>query len=492
VVILSVAVVTTARTPPSFTSEAKIYVRIGKESVGLDPTATTGQFVPIQESRAQEINSVADLLRSQSVLAGVVDEIGTDAFVGGGPGLLASAGKILEPINLNPFRVHSAREAAIRQLANGLRVEYTRQSSIVTLTNEADSPELAQQVLECLIKVAREKHIRVNRTEGSRVFFEEQADLLRQALETAEQAMLAFKNEQSLADPDQQRQIYLEQIGKLQADLLQAQSERAAAEAEVLAMQRSIKGLDGGEFLETTSGMPLRAASDMRANLYALELKEKEYSSKYTEHHFLLKQIREQIAEARNALANELKDPQVIKGISESKGGLEQVIFQRTALAASLQAKVESLQQQLKETEQRMEQLNQNEVEFSRLQRAVDLAAANHLTYAEKLEQARIDEALWQDNISNINVLQEPTLSETPTSPRVKLNLAVGLFLAIVAALAFPISASGQPASRRPRPQPTQPSMVRAAADRVAEPTDAPEGQVERDPDNQYASTAPR
>ena len=44
--------------PRTYRSEAKLLVRLGPETVGLDPTITVGQTVSVQESREGEINSI--------------------------------------------------------------------------------------------------------------------------------------------------------------------------------------------------------------------------------------------------------------------------------------------------------------------------------------------------------------------------------------------------------------------------------------------------
>ena len=51
--------------PRKYQSEAKLFVRLGRESVTLDPTATTGQTVAVNESRTSEINSVLEILKSR-------------------------------------------------------------------------------------------------------------------------------------------------------------------------------------------------------------------------------------------------------------------------------------------------------------------------------------------------------------------------------------------------------------------------------------------
>ena len=64
-----------------YRSEAKLLVRFGRESVGLDPTATTGQTISIGQSRESEINSELEILKSRELAERVVDKIGPKAFL---------------------------------------------------------------------------------------------------------------------------------------------------------------------------------------------------------------------------------------------------------------------------------------------------------------------------------------------------------------------------------------------------------------------------
>ena len=51
--------------PEIYRSDAKLMVRIGRESVTLDPTATTGQVIAVGPSRESEINSEMEILKSR-------------------------------------------------------------------------------------------------------------------------------------------------------------------------------------------------------------------------------------------------------------------------------------------------------------------------------------------------------------------------------------------------------------------------------------------
>jgi capsular polysaccharide biosynthesis protein len=79
-----------------------------------------------------------------------------------------------------------------------------------------------------------------------------------------------------------------------------------------------------------------------------------------------------------------------------------------------------------------METLNGNEMRIAQKQRDIQILEGSYRKYADSLEQARIDESLERQRISNINIAEAPTLNHEPVRPRALLTLmlgfAVGLF----------------------------------------------------------------
>ena len=63
--------------PKKYTSEAKLFVRVGRGSASLDPSVV-GKTISIQESRESEMNSIVDMLGSRGLAEKVVDKIGAD------------------------------------------------------------------------------------------------------------------------------------------------------------------------------------------------------------------------------------------------------------------------------------------------------------------------------------------------------------------------------------------------------------------------------
>jgi uncharacterized protein involved in exopolysaccharide biosynthesis len=77
-----------------------------------------------------------------------------------------------------------------------------------------------------------------------------------------------------------------------------------------------------------------------------------------------------------------------------------------------------------------LEQLNTYEVEIQQLDRTATLARTNFFGYADKLEQARVDEELDHERITNVAIAQDPTFAERPVSPSKLIVAALTLLLA--------------------------------------------------------------
>ena len=79
--VVTVVTVGTLVASSIYQSEAKLLIRVGRESVSLDPTASTGQVISIGQQRETEIKSELEILKSQDLIEKVVDAIGPATFL---------------------------------------------------------------------------------------------------------------------------------------------------------------------------------------------------------------------------------------------------------------------------------------------------------------------------------------------------------------------------------------------------------------------------
>ncbi|MGE0695492.1 MAG: GumC family protein [Pirellulales bacterium] len=419
--------------PRTYKSDARLFVRLGKESVGLDPTAALQQTVSVNDSRESEINSVVELLRSRAVLDDVVKRLGADEILGTQPGESTSWLQMVKaPADIARTWLYGnigAEERAVARLEKAITIGAPRRSNVVLVSAQARDPQLAQRILQALIESYTEQHVDANRTEGSHAFFVTQSDLLQEQLRRANEEVRDARNASSLVSIDGERQNVQSQATSIEAAILANQRDLAASDARIAALKRQLEELPHDLVAEQTAGLPNQAADAMRNELYRLQIEEKDISSRFTSLHPSVIAIRRQVAETQK-IFDEQQDSrsQTTRRPSVVHQHVQTELSTATALAASQRAAAASLEQQFDAVRSRMRSLNDNEFRIAELSRKAELLETTYRTYVRNREQARIDQELASGRISNINVVQPATIVAKPSSPRVMLTLAMGLF----------------------------------------------------------------
>ena len=438
-----------------YRSNAKLLVRLGRESVTLDPTAATGQIIQINQSRKSEINSELEILKSRELLEKVVDSIGVKAFfkypgedlsaedttrrtirvirrevrnaVKGARNLLERS-DLVEPL--------SDRDKVVLGLMKNLEFETMKDSSIIRISYEAKNPKLAQEVIAKLIDLYLEKHIAVHQTPGSYQFFVQQSDHLRDKLVQSENEFRNLKNETGISSLAEQRQVLLNRIGVLELEIDHTDAALATSRANIQALQKALAKVPETMVTGETTGFTNYAADAMRGELYKLQLDRLNLLTNFTKKSRMVQAIQQEIAEAQALLdKEEAVRTQVTRGLNISHQQLELALLTEQVTLSSLQAKVKARKKQFADARTQLKTLNDAEVGIMRLTREIRTQEANYQKYSENLEQARIDHAMEADKISNISVVQPATLPIKPVRPRKLLNLALGLFLSIFGAI---------------------------------------------------------
>jgi polysaccharide biosynthesis protein PslE len=496
--------------PRSYISEAKLFVRVGRETVTLDPTATTGQTIAVYEARETELNSLLDVMSSRAVREMVVDRMGTGVVLGHLPVPLDDPNQ--PPIAVNPDRDNGqafissffppefrqftkggkrdqrattrkpatrpraatpvasqsnkpvppagnddsdspstqavdrsdskARELAIQSLAKIVRVNVGKKSGVVTLEARAESPELAQRILRTTLDCFLVQHLRINRNPGSHRFFLEQVDLTRKDLEGATNSLRDVKNRLGVVSVEGHRKLVQDRMAQLETARLDAETSLAAGRASVAELTRSIQNFPATLVSAETTGSPNDATDRARQQLQDLELRERDLLVKYTISHPAVAAIRDQADRARSILEERRTDgrSQRTQGINPAAQQMQLRLAEEESKVAALEARVVALRDKSVTLRDELETLNANEAEIQQLEKKVEISQASLKSHTEKLEQARIDQALEDGRISNVNVVQPASYSETPASPSAKLVFLLGGVLAVCNGFGLPFA----------------------------------------------------
>jgi uncharacterized protein involved in exopolysaccharide biosynthesis len=456
--------------PPLYRSEAKVYVRLGRESATVDPTAAAGQLMSTSDWRVFEINSILELLSSEELKRRVIEEVGADRILGHGTSKKWSLGDglaFLNPVHLNPLQSYSQVEDAVEYLERKLDIETTKNSNVVSLRSEAKSSELARDILKALIAAAQGSHLRVKQSQGSEGFFADQLEQSHQQLRAAEEQLRSYRTKTGIVDFVSQRDLLLAQVSALEQQLRGNEAELAGERKGLEACEQLRGSTERMVVVEEKTGQPQTAYDGMRQQLYSLQITQQALQSRLTNDHVLLKQIADQIEESKKSLAQEPDKKQVTLGMNATYQSLDTRMSAAQTTSASLDAKCSTLRRQLEAARAEVDKLLVHHTELAELERSVTIAEDRYRTYAKQFEQTRVDGALQLEKISNINVLQPPTLVATPVRPDPRLTLPAGVLLGVLAAV-FVVF-------RRPAAQAAIPIV------RIAEPSTAEELADSRD-----------
>jgi uncharacterized protein involved in exopolysaccharide biosynthesis len=426
---IAAAGVATKLSTPSYRSQAKLYVRLGRENATLEPTATLGHepVVALPASRDAEVNAAQSLLSGQPLLEKVVERLGVGVL----------KGELPEPGAPPPESTPKQRYEVAREMGKRLNVEVVKRSNVLQVSYEGASPDAARAVVAELVDQYLEMHVRLNRGQGAYQFLVEQVERSRKGVEATEGRLAELKERTGVFVPEAQRLLMLTRIGKLEDDLMQAEAAGAAASAEVKVLQARLDRISPTQVTGKT-GMPDQAADTLRTRLAELRVKHKGLAGRYSENHPDVRQVSREIREAEALLDAGQKDrKQVTEGPNRVHEEAVLALARQLPLFDGHKARAELLHRQVAGQRKALADLDRGGVEFARLQRDLDRETAQHRKYAESLEQAQLDRQMQASRLSSVSVAEPATWEPLPVRPSLLRNLALGLAFGLCGGLAL-------------------------------------------------------
>ena len=457
----TVVVAGTWMMPRTYYSEARLFVRFGRENQ-VDPTAAGGQLVSLYESRESEINSLLEILRSQSILDRVVAELGPQTILGrqsparretgaqadAGPSAKSdprAAGESPPRPSAtgapppSPSRDH---QRAVKKLQRDVTVAAPRKSHIITVGCRASSPVLAQRIVEKLIEVYQEEHVRVHRFPASCEFFQQQADRSLAAWQQAAQRLRQLKDELGIVTLEARQQTLQAELASLDSQRTTVQADLKTAQAKVAALEALLQNLPPRLVTQKVDS-PSAAFDGMRQTLYQLEAQEQDLAARMQDSHPRLTVVRDQIATLRAILRQQPDErAQTTEAINPAWQTIQTALLNERALVESLTAREAALVAAEKRLRGDLEELNRQAITLQTLQQEAALAEAQHREYAQRLEQARISQMLDQERITSLSLVQPASFPAFPNSPRRMAVLVIGLVASILTAMVAMLGAA--------------------------------------------------
>jgi uncharacterized protein involved in exopolysaccharide biosynthesis len=373
----------------------------------VDAPMTAEQNAPVDLARMvvteEELNSEVELLKDEEVLRKVVE--GTDLAR---PDWL----HFLRPWDTDDKKL----QRAVRRLAKKIEVEPVKKTNLINVSYASSDPSRAANVLQMLANVYREKHVEVYRPTGGVRFFEQQSGESRLQLDEAQQKLRQFMLIRGVVAAAQQRDLALQRLSDVDASYRQTQIELAVTGRRVEELRAQLRTLPERTTTQMRSADNPELLRAFKASLLDLELKRTDLLTKFEPSHPLVQEVEQQIAQAKSAIAGEslapLRDETTDKDVNYEWARAE---LQRAEInLRGLEEKAAATGTQVLAYRALSRQLADDAITQDDLLSTEKVARESYLLYAQKREEARLNDALDERGIDNVTIAEHAV---TPALP---------------------------------------------------------------------------
>jgi len=402
---------------PDYESQAKLIIRYVVERNAMDKLDTGPQSALSGPAAESVINAEMEILTSADLALQVAETIGAKRLLPDAKGV--------------------TNAAAAGVVAGGLKVTPKPGSNVLTVTYRHRDGRVAQCVLDTLVSQYFDKHLQVHRSLGTFGFVAKQTEQVSAQLHQTEEELKRLKTHSGIVSIADSSANLTNVLAKSQSELDSAEVERAEQRARIQEIEKWLGGLGvnadylAAEQSKGRSGMQEYQSLGMR--LDDMHGRERELLSKYTVESPQVRAIQAQVAELETRRRNLEKAYPYLLGTASSGTASNassfkfDLVTERTRLA-SLNAKTDTLSNQLHYFQEKAGQLSQTGIEIAQLERKREVEEANYRYSQASLEKARVDEALDPSKIPNISVVQSPTEGrrESSRTNKILLGLCMG------------------------------------------------------------------
>ena len=327
--------------------------------------------------------------------------------------------------------------AVVRFTAN-LDVLPVKDSSVIHLTFSDKNPQMAAEALNRLILQYLEHRRSVFEAPRSQLFLQ-QRDGFAQRLGKAEQDLEAFKLKHDFSSFADQKAMVLRQQAEIQNDKMDTATRLREIEGRLTTINEQLATVPKEIALYAESGQQ-DARDTARATLVTLEARRNELLTKFSETSRFITDLDHQIAKLR-AIINATPPKESISrrsGRNPLYDELSTEQVRRGNEAAAFRARQKSLDGQLARVTERLAMFDRLERDFNTLMLQRTLLEKNLQIYAQKAEEALIQEELDRQKTANVRVIEQAQVPRQGRSLRgIVLALAVVGGLVMALALAF-------------------------------------------------------
>ncbi|MCK5231479.1 MAG: GumC family protein [Desulfobulbaceae bacterium] len=306
---------------------------------------------------------------------------------------------------LSPF------DANVKFLRNSLIIEPVTDSNIILVSLMAERPDGAVVVLNRLLKSYERHRNKVFTKEGGLKFYDSQTSLYGQKLAEEERNLKEFQKDWNIVNLDVQNTANIQLLAELNKELHLLNAIYDENQTRISLLKKSLTKNNGKDVIITKEMRDIPAIVELEKGIVPLLIKRSEISRSFTETSREYTDISGQIEILR----------------SETRREVERALATDELELESLGMKRESLEYRIAQLLNQSSEFNQKEKILEELKRQIELHRNNYMLYAAKTEDAKIYSARTKNDIANISIADQATVSPNPVFPDRLLMLVMSI-----------------------------------------------------------------
>ncbi len=401
--------------PRTWLASTKVLVKLG-ETVQLAPAEAPSRSINVPLNQ-EVVKTEADIVKSWQVVEEAVHRLGIKPEDGGD------------------------EQELIDGLRRGLTVTQTPGTNVLSVSFLGKNPDKAARMVNAITDVYIDHHNKVYRREGMYNFYNEQLRILEQQMLASQRKLRDYLKKTGVVDVEQE-------IRLLAMDEVQQDKGLRAHLAKIKATDRKIVNLQDQlaktpatvAFAEEYSSNP--TAQTFKNKLAELEVEKYNLEQKYTGEARQLKDINAQIGSVRGRLKAEqerILGKQTVR-TNDLYVELQRNLFSLEQLLSDAKAREPAMRRRLKTTQKRLRKLRDRRFVIANLEQEAEQKKYAFDLYYKKHEEARITEAMTNQSMVNVSVVEH---ANAPLEPEngILLPLLMGLVggLALATAMAVAV-----------------------------------------------------
>ena len=407
-------------TVPMYEASSKILLKYGREN-SYTPTipSDSRSQVFMDVSREERINSEVEMLKGTNLATKVIHDLGVETVY---PELLEKPLLSLRSAKQLPV------DKAVPIFTKNLTVEAVAKSNIIDINFQHKDPVIAAQVVNKLVEVFLDLHIRVYKESGEYGFFDEQVKLYVKKLKESEDELKKFKNSKNITELKEQKSVLLHQISTLEISLAETQGALNENAGRIKALNASTAASSGSAAMGQETDFNIQAISGIRNKLADLKLEEGKLLSNYNEHSIAVINIRKEVEKAKQLLDKEEKTyhDKAVESISQN--------------LSAFKAKETGYLQRLEKYREELNKINSSEMRLGELERQIKLNEDNYQLYLKKMEESRISNAMDNQKLANISIVAPAMPPVTPVKSKGIIIIVLSIILGLLSGLGMAFS----------------------------------------------------